>query len=331
MSKALHVTFFGASVTEQSVHHATGEVTGYVNYYEQNFAREKNITVSRVSAGSCNLTDAAIIYVNKVIALKPDICVIDWATTAITDCDMRFVNQVYNLLIANRIVTLTVILPRTDRVQSETLIADKMRRASYKFGMPFHDVSVMISSDALSRALRDIVHTSSEGAAIYANFIDEFITAVDLESYTFPTEAPPFSISEIAKAAVTPLVAKQIILSAGRESAEDIEYSVMLEQRIGPYSPVLQIVAGQGSESVLLQRFSLWDPWCYRERQCLKPLMEWASGKLSKVTLRVCNDDPDYSKAKEPTYVEPAARHIKPRGSLYLVSTQPIQCSVEFR
>jgi len=331
MSKALHVTFFGASVTEQSIHHATGEVTGYVTYYEQHFAQEKNIKVSRVSAGSCNLTDAAIIYVNKVIALKPDICVIDWATTAISDCDIRFVNQVYNLLVANRIVTLTVILPRTDRVQSETLIADKMRRVSDRFGMPFHDVSTLISGDALSTALRDIVHTSPEGAKMYAHFMNEFITAVDLDNHTFTIEAPPFFVNEIATATALPLSAKQITVSASPDIREDVEYSVMLEQRVGPYSPVLQILSGEGSESVLMQRFSLWDPWCYRERQCLKPLMDWASGKLSKVILRVCSDDPPYSNAKEPTYVEPSARHIKPRGSLYLVSTQPVNCSVEFR
>jgi hypothetical protein len=215
-------------------------------------------------------------------------------------------------------------------VQSETPIADKMRQVSKKFRMPFHDITEAMSSDDLTRALRDIVHTSPEGAAIYANFMNEFISAVDLESHIFPTERAPFIVSEIAAPTATPLSAKQIILSAKPESSEDIEYSLMLEQRIGPYSPILQIVAGEGNEAVLLQRFSLWDPWCYRERQCLKPLMDWTSGKLSNITLRVCNDEPDYFKAREPTYAEPAERHIKPRGSLYLVSTQPVQCSVKF-
>jgi hypothetical protein len=51
--------------------------------------------VSRVSAGSSNIADAAVIYVEKVIALALQICVLDWVTPALQACDPRLVQQVY--------------------------------------------------------------------------------------------------------------------------------------------------------------------------------------------------------------------------------------------
>ncbi len=93
VSKDRHVVFFGASVTEQDTHHATGVLSGFVTYFQTHLAA--GWQVSRISAGSSNIADAAVIYVEKVIALAPQICVLDWVTPALQACDPRLVQQVY--------------------------------------------------------------------------------------------------------------------------------------------------------------------------------------------------------------------------------------------
>jgi hypothetical protein len=45
-------------------------------------------------AGFGNIADAAVIYVEKVIALALQICVLDWVTPALQACDPRLVQQV---------------------------------------------------------------------------------------------------------------------------------------------------------------------------------------------------------------------------------------------
>lgn len=331
MSKPLRVAFFGASVTEQSIHHATGEITGYVSYFEKFLAPQRDYQVFRVSAGSCHLTDAAMVYLNNIIEYKPDICVIDWATSAITECDQRFIDQLYNSLISSGIITMTVILPRVDRAQSETQIAAMMRQTSEKFGMPFHDISSMIADEEIPLILRDIVHTSAKGAKRYAELIDGFIAEIDASSYSFPSAPIPFFVTEIVSPVDAPLSTKQIVVSASSGAHSDLEYCVMLQQRIGPYSPVLEILLDSPGDARRLENFSLWDPWCYRERQCLKPLMGWAAGPFSRITFKVSADNPNYAASSEQTYAEPGSRHIKPRGSLYVVSTRPVECSVHYR
>ncbi|WP_176439179.1 hypothetical protein [Puniceibacterium sediminis] len=40
MTTVEYIAFFGASVTDQDIHHATNEVTGFVSYFERNLTKD---------------------------------------------------------------------------------------------------------------------------------------------------------------------------------------------------------------------------------------------------------------------------------------------------
>ncbi|SNR72543.1 hypothetical protein [Puniceibacterium sediminis] len=74
------------------------------------------------------MMDAGVVYVEKVLDLKPDICILDWATSALQDCDPRMVQQIYHRLMEHEILPVTLLFPPRDRVQKDIPIARKMAR-----------------------------------------------------------------------------------------------------------------------------------------------------------------------------------------------------------
>lgn len=333
MGRLTRVAFFGASVTEQSLHHATNERTGFVNFFEDELAESCGVSVSRISAGSSDIMDAGIVYVDKVVEMNPDICILDWVTPSLQDCDPRIVQHIYYRLMECDILPVTVLFPRTDRIQREIPIAKEMFRISKEFDLPFFDISEMIGQVDLGDILRDTVHTNSAGAEIYANTIAEILRKIKLPSEPLPKLVKPFQVMKVNVSSETPLSARKVKLDVQYITGSDMNFCLILEQRVGPYSPVLDISAiKNGTDaSECLERYSIFDPWCHRERQCIKRITNWLSAENIKgIIITVADQTPRLVQQIEVENLPPAKRHLKPRGDLYIVSDQHLMCSANW-
>jgi len=329
MTTQKHLLFFGASVTEQNFHHGTGEMTGFVSYFEANMAKAKGLRVSRVSAGSSDLTDAALVAVEEVIAAAPDICVIDWLTPALSECDPRFVLQIYMRLLEAGIRPITVLFLRTDRIQAETQIGQEMIRICDRLKLPLFDAVELLEDHEIHEILRDTVHTSTEGARLYAEWIDGILDQIEETLPPKPDEPAPFTVVEVPFSDDVLACRTLTVRNLDPADTEPMDFCLVMQQRVGPYSPVLDVLSREGSEMREIGKFSIWDPWCYRERQCTKRLMNWHSGPMQELQFSVSETAPRYAQSPQETSAPFTERHLKPRGKLYLVATRPVHVSVE--
>lgn len=329
MSNKRRVVFFGASVTEQDVHHATGELTGYVTYFKKHLAEDWD--VQRVSAGSSSIADAAIVYAEQVVALKPEICVIDWVTPALTDCDPRLVRQLYYRLMQNGILPVTVFFPRRDRIQSTIQIAREMAAICAEFDLPLFDAQSLVDKHGIDTILRDTVHTTKDGARIYAETMADLLAKVQ-SGRSFPAGLqPPFTVTALKTDAALPgHFIRMVVYNAGPKD-EELEFTLIMEQRVGPFSPVLNIKADHAAGTTQLPSFTIWDAWSYRERQCIKPIMGWYRGPLTRLEITISPTDPPYAQIPKASPVPLAGRHLKQRGDLFLVTRSDAQCKMTYR
>ncbi|KAA8610001.1 SGNH/GDSL hydrolase family protein [Salipiger aestuarii] len=332
MKEPVNLVFFGASVTEQSEHHATKERTGYVNVFEEEMAEAAGYRVSRISAGSSDLMDAGVVYTERVIAQKPDICVIDWVTPSLTECDPRIVRQVYYRLMEHDILPVTVLLPRKDRVQKDIPIAVEMARISEEFDLPFFDALDYLGDIDLDTILRDTVHTNEAGAKAYAQVMQQILQKVEKRSKPFPPCVPPFQVLTVESPRKPPLIARNIDIRVRPAVSGPVEFCLVMEQRVGPYSPILDVEVASGAgdlESV--ETYPIFDPWCHRERQCIKRITNWQkTDDLSRIRLSAMDRTPGLVQKIDAPPVAPNERHLKPRGDLFIIADRIVPCSVEW-
>lgn len=313
------VVFFGASVTEQDTHHATGALSGYVTYFQRNLS--EGWSVERVSAGSSTIADAGVVYVERVIALAPDICVLDWATPALTDCDPRLVTQVYYRLLQHGILPVTVIFPRRDRDQRQIPIVRHMEALCRDFDLPFFDASSLIEDFGVDEVLRDTVHTTPKGARIYAEAMAELLSGLKTTAPPAFDRPAPYRVVELTTTKDVPLSFTRMTVTNKGPEDEPLELSIVMEQRVGPYSPVLDTMIRAGRETRSLTPYPVWDAWCWRERQCIKAITDWYKGALSTLVLTVSAVPPPYASIPQAEPVELSDRHLKQRGKVYAILT----------
>jgi len=330
MAQPRHIVFFGASVTEQHIHNATGEVSGFVTYFEQHLAEGLGVRVSRVSAGSSDLTDAAMVYVEEVIALKPDICFLDWATPALTSCDPRFIHQIYFRLMQHDILPVTLIFPRRDRAQRDLPITREMSGLSQAYDLPFFDATPLLKKYGTDVVLRDVVHTTAEGARIYAEAVAALIPRLP-SRLRFAFASPvPFVVTELVSEVPPPDTFRKMIVTNLAKDDRPLEFTMVMQQRVGPFSPILDVRSFGPTGGTELPPFPLWDVWCHRERQTTKKIMHWHKGPFHRIEFNISQTDPNYASSPEAEPVEFANRRIRQRGKLYLIADRPQTCSVSY-
>lgn len=334
LNKKTHVVFFGASVTEQSVHHATGERTGFVNYFIDEFSEKNDFLVSRISAGSSDVMDAGIVYVEKVIALKPDICVLDWVTPSLKECDPKIIQQIYARLLEHDILPVTILLPRTDRVQRDIPIAKEMARICMDFDLPFYDVADRMEGVPYETFLRDVVHTNAVGAKLYAEMLLDILKSVPVHAKILRKPDIPFHVIEVLTAGKVPLSARRLEIKIENPEHGEIDICVVLEQRVGPYSPLINVLVSDHDgeiETSKLETYSIFDPWCHRERQCIKRLTNWHRVESpGRFIVQVINQTPGLASRLKTPPMPANNRHLKPRGSLYIVSDRNLAASAKW-
>lgn len=319
----MKICFFGASVSEQHIHSVTNEITGFVTAF-----KESNLkyNICRVTSGSNSIDDAGIVYVHKVVNEQPDICIIDWATPASINCNQKSISHVYGELIAAGILPVTLILPRSDRNQKDTPIYRLLYDYTKRHGLPFWDFQESLKDLDHSTFLKDSVHTNSFGAKIYANLISEYIDTINFDNMkvnSFSDFKPVYFLGvskELSKENHTKKI--NIDITSSRNNNFYIKF--FLEQRVGPWSSFLDVFINQDEVFSKISEVELFDPWCWRERQCLKDISGWLliSGKKNTLQINQSCKVPNYKSVAEKFDFYKQDKHIRPKGCLYYISDQ---------
>ena len=163
--------FFGASVTEQTRNHSSGEVTGYYSCLQTDYPH----IVERVSAGSCSIHDAGILLLEDVITKAPDVCFLEWCTALKIEPDLDAVTYICKSLAARGIAPIPLILPRSDRDNASIKLTSDLITVCTRLGCPTLDLTGTLDDESSRLILRDVVHTTQKGAKIYAQLISDFI------------------------------------------------------------------------------------------------------------------------------------------------------------
>lgn len=319
-----HVCFFGASVSEQSKHHATQETTGYVTYLSELLNAKYNIATSRITSGSNSIDDAGVTYVHRVINQNPNVCVLDWATPECTDCNQHSIEFIYSELLENKIIPLTVIFPRKDRDQSSTPLSLKLHKFCEAYCLPFIDLSKIIDKSELSILLRDLVHTNSEGAKKYALLLVDPIRKATVPETTFDRLAllqKHYFVTKVISKEKPPNSTKRLFLSI-ESTAIQGKVKFFLEQRVGPWSTFLDVYSFKnGNYNTLLQTIPLYDSWCWRERQCLKEITSWIELPTPSIKVQQSDKLPIYGSSYEKCDFGIHPKSIRPKGEMFMIST----------
>jgi len=81
----------------------------------------------------------------------------------------------------------------------------------------------------------------------------------------------------------------------------------------------------------LIESFSIFDPWCHRERQCIKRITSWLTLQgLNKVFLKTSDQSPGLVQQLDVENIPAVERHLKPRGDLYVVADRVLLCSAKW-
>ncbi|MAZ66499.1 MAG: hypothetical protein CMF25_05265 [Kangiellaceae bacterium] len=319
----MHICFFGASVSEQDRGHATGNITGYVTYYQEILASE-DIKVSRVTSGSNSIDDAGVVYLQEVIDLKPDICFLDWITPAPADCAQASIDYIYSSLLENKILPVTALFPRKDRNQRETPICQKLLSYCKAYSLPVLDLTDIEKDYSVDEVLRDTVHTSEKGAGIFAEKIHDFLSQLNDLSVPVNKDKPKLFVSKVPVIGREKNKTKKITITLTPEtdpSTASTTCSLFLEQRVGPWSTFVEISLATEQETKEISEEAIFDPWCWRERQCLKGI---AFGieitEPSEISITQSDRAPNYGSLTNKCDFSKHDKHIRPKGELFLVS-----------
>lgn len=329
----MNICFFGASVSEQDQNHVTKEVTGYVTSFIELLQKKgySDISVLRVTAGSSNMDDAGLAYISKVVELQPNICFLDWATPKEENCQVESVNYIYSELIENKILPVALILPRKDRSQKNTPLYKKLENICEEYSLPFFDISDKWGHEKLNFILRDVVHTSSYGAKSYANKVYEYFKNLEYEKYTL-NKFPDSSLCVFKannKNKLNKAKKMHIKLSKLKKSG-CFSFMLLLEQRVGPWSGFIDYVVQSKdieNNNIVKGETLLFDPWCWRERQCIKRILPWTKvegGENVDINVSVSNKSVIYGAVKDKCDFDEYHKELRPKGDLYIIATVPI-------
>ena len=301
------VVCFGASVTQQTKDHVTNEVTGYVPRLMEAAHRSKlPIEVDSVAAGSSHFDGAGYALLSSVISKNPDLIVLDWHTTGLDRFDQILWRSFISEILDQGIQVLVAIFPKRSCFNSGDY------RENYKQAMDYSkyiDILDFYSVPDFSpeQHLRDEVHTNESGATFYARLLFEKICQIaEIEKQTFrkheifdlPLYTPLVSRPKVIK---YKLHCDDYIHITGfslnlKVDQSGLKPNVIIDALVGPASPVVRI----SSAGVEDQFESIWDPWCYYQRQIYKQITLGLGPKNNGlINIEVASRLPDYSQCRD--------------------------------
>jgi len=258
--------FFGASVTKQK--------DSYANLLMREIKKE----YQKFGYGSMHLTDAGICFIDEVVRYKPDVCFLDWFSTAMIDyrygtsLETYLDCLIYKLLKAG-IRPIGLLFPALEESRERT----EMRLEFYnQVTRYFHSYNLEIINlyESLSRnnavnikkILRDFVHTTEYGSRWYAL---EILRALSSRILELPDEPIHSNYNLVYPHSNKYVDVKRTDLNVRIIDFIEIEIEnelIGIYQTIGSHSDTVEIY----KEKELLGTQKVWDKWCYYERETFK-------------------------------------------------------------
>lgn len=340
---SMHICFFGASVSKQDKDHQTqSKITGYVTQIEKMLSEKgtDNYKISRMAFGSNYIGDAGIVHVHKVVELKPDICIIDWATAGEPDCTNEDVEFVYSELLANDIWPVTVIFPRGDRDQSTIGTSMKLSQFCQRHQLPFLDLTPRFEKATLPQYLRDGVHTTEIGAIEYAKYLITEIENVSVDNKVFSRfkeRLPLLYVTRIPLAVphnqAIPSLSLSLNTSSGEFDIDPPRVKFLMDMKIGPWSSYVDTKKRISSDSPeeFVQTQAIYDRWCFYERPCLKQLCDWLVFPVKKLLFEQTQRQPEFIQNEAQCNYKSLKKMLKPLSFLYAITNVPnltINCEI---
>lgn len=264
----MKIVFFGASVTQQGEEHGY-----YPRLVKRLRSSYKTLETRRFAFGNCHFANMGHFALSRVIAEKPDICILDWLSTSHPPTKDEY-KVLLEILTINNIVPVTAIFPRKDKIMSSVFSWIK------DIGWYYIDIGEQpgFQPDIF---LRDSVHTNKDGAEFYSRtlymYIERLTESVNSsESLRQNPEIPrdtsiyaDFSYKYNQHNTRIDLRESKPIFSNTTSGAIHL---VIIATK-GPYAPVVKVdfnaEPSQASNICKSLEFDLFDRWCYYDRTTL--------------------------------------------------------------
>lgn len=265
----MNIVCFGASVTVQK--------QGYCLKLKELFGNE--YTVIQKGYGSMHIFDAGISFIDDVINLKPQICLIDWFSTGYIIEDTTFLDTIVYKLYQNGCIPIFLFLDRKDIKNRENMYKF-CKNYSEKNGIEYIELYDIWNKDII---LRDVVHTTIDGAEIYGENIYNF-----LKNKIIPNMPMYFSniicpsknkYCFIKNLTINKIVTSEIIFTGNCEITG-------IYQNIGPFSGKIKYIYYDENENIKKENeVSIFDKWCHYQRKSMKNKFE-VKGKVKLLILQ---------------------------------------------
>jgi hypothetical protein len=245
------IVFFGASVTAQP----NGYVDKCVN-------KLNNYKLIKVPFGGMHLNDAGYFFLDEVVKFQPKYCFIDFFGTGYmesNDNTKLYINNIITTLKRNNIFPIFLILPRKDLEEHQKKREEFLNmciKQCKMYNSEIIDLRYLTVEHDFDYFLKDIVHTTNEGAELFADNIDKNFKLIEnksIEDINYPPENETVNFKKIffdknEKYSKLKLKGTGKILS--------------IFQKIGPHSSNVDVIHENGD----IEKHKIWDKHCVYER-----------------------------------------------------------------
>lgn len=262
------LAFFGASVTKQTESYADKLIKILINH-------GFNCVYEKFGYGSMHLSDAGVCFVDSIIEYKPDICFIDWFSTAKTDYGdniYQYLDAIVYKLLKNNIRPIFLLLPISIMINDRLDMYDRVKKYCENYNLDHVNIYQNSLLDNVSQTilLKDYVHTNQYGAQYYAECIYRFLY---YNIFHLPDEPVHSSYNRIYPAKnkyvdikyYEPLQTMCIYKYLTLQISDEM---LGIFQTIGPYSGIVEIFDSNNNK--LISSEKVWDTWCHYERKTIK-------------------------------------------------------------
>ena len=269
-STKVRIAFFGASVTQQK--------GGYVDCYK----KESGQKVLKFGFGGMHLKDAGIIYIDKVVSSKPDICFIDWFSTIYNGEDdlwKEYINAIIIKLYRINCRPIFLFLPHAfDGLVKDEFYVDASKYLD-NINVDYISIDQCLKHTDKSLLLRDVIHTTPYGSKKYAEYI---INGIKLDSPWTKSKLGETHFLNTKHLAVHKSFFDYIKLTGNCEI-------IGIQNQLGRFSGIIELTQAGKSKSICL-----WDKWCYFTRSHFNLHFTIDNEAIIKIT----NDDFDTTDCK---------------------------------
>lgn len=299
------VLFFGASVTAQYRNHHSGEITGYVAYLEQ--LSWNDYIVSSISFPSSQYSNMGVLGFASLLTQQADIIFFEWHTTGENSLCVATLIEQFELLEHLGIRMILLVLPSRRFQDADQLQKFKILRDT---SIPVLDLRHLLEENPHVNILRDDVHTTLDGARLYAEAIDYYIKENLLcETPIASSTLKPFSFKDLPTR-YRALLYREVPLGFDLKAGEHIALLSDADSRIiftitrGPQCPVLHVSDIDSSQHV-----DLIDQWSYYDRS--SNAIDFKITGKQELLIQALSQLPSYAE-RCPKLLEEEYSHLRP-------------------